>query len=599
MGGADTAVARAREAVRTGGIPEIPQQADELGAEYTPFGPLSRRYPLIPWPRHVEPRRGAFTLDSGTRILLAPGAGNRLERAANRWAERVRSISGLPLPVMRTERAHNSGGHPNSVLLVQDPGLETEGGEAYRLDITPERILIAALQAVGIFYGMQTLRQLLPAHCEADSRLAGGPTASGVAISGPIGTRTSADPITIPAADIRDAPRFPYRGMHLDVGRHFFPVAFIKKYIDLLALHKCNRFHWHLTEDQGWRLEIKRYPRLTEVGSRRRETQVSGHEDPYVGDGEPHGGYYTQEQAREIVAYARDRFITVIPEVEMPGHSMAALAAYPELACTDGPFEVGTHWGIYEDIYSPGERTFEFLKDVLTEVMEIFPSEYIHVGGDEAPRARWAESELAQSIIHREGLAGEDELQSWFMGRIGAFLTDHGRRMIGWDEILEGGLPEGTTVMSWQGIEPGMKAARRGHDVIMTPEKRLYLDHYQGDPELEPRAIGGHTSLRDVYAYDPVPDGLTPEEAEHIIGAQANVWTEYMRTPEDVEYMAFPRALAFVELAWSPAALRDWREFLARLGPNLYRLELLDVKYRRPAAGDWRATELTAAESAR
>ncbi|NBB75297.1 MAG: family 20 glycosylhydrolase, partial [Bacteroidetes bacterium] len=386
---------------------------------------------------------------------------------------------------------------------------------------------------------------------------------------------------TIPAVYIEDAPRFGYRGMHLDVGRHFFSVDFIKKYIDLLAVHKLNTFHWHLTEDQGWRIEIEQYPRLTEVGACRDSSMV-GHYGAQTYDGSPYCGYYTQDQIREVVAYAKERFVRVIPEIELPGHSRAALAAYPELGCTDGPYEVATTWGVHEEIYCPKEETFAFLEDVLTEVMELFPSEYIHIGGDEAPKKQWEEAMVAQAVIEREGLADEHELQSYFIQRIERFLNENGRQLIGWDEILEGGLSSNATVMSWRGEDGGIAAARQGHNAIMTPGHSLYFDHYQADPDTEPVAIGGLTTLEDVYAYDPVPDTLTQVQARYILGAQANVWTEYINTPNKVEYMVYPRALALSEVVWSSEAGRDWEDFLRRLPARLQWLDMRNVDYRPP-----------------
>jgi hexosaminidase len=302
--------------------------------------------------------------------------------------------------------------------------------------------------------------------------------------------------------------------------------------------------------------------------------------DPYIGDGIPYGGFYTQDEVREVVAYAAERFITVIPEIELPGHSTAALAAYPELACTPGPFEVVTRWGVFEDIFCPKEETFAFLENVLTEVMALFPSEYIHIGGDEAPKARWEASPIAQEVIRREGLRDEAELQSWFIRRIERFLRANGRKLIGWDEILEGGLPPAATVMSWRGMAGGIEAAKEGHDVIMTPTSHVYLDYYQGPPESEPFAIGGNTPLARVYEFEPVPPELTPAEARHIIGAQGNVWTEYMKTSDHVEYMVFPRMIALSEVVWSPRERRNWDSFLARLPAQLNRLDVMGVRYR-------------------
>jgi hexosaminidase len=368
--------------------------------------------------------------------------------------------------------------------------------------------------------------------------------------------------------------------MHLDVSRHFFPVEFVKKFIDGLASYKMNRSHWHLTEDQGWRIEIKKYPRLTEIGAWRKETMVEKNFDPYVGDGIPYGGFYTQDEVREIVAYAAERHVTVVPEIEMPGHSTAALAAYPELACTEGPFEVSTIWGVKDDIYCPSEKTFAFLEDVLTETMELFPSEYIHIGGDEVPKRRWEESELAQEVMRREGLADEHELQSYFIRRIEAFLLSHGRRLIGWDEILEGGLAPEATVMSWRGMEGGIEAARQGHDVIMTPTDHAYFDYYQGPAEEEPLAIGGYLPLEKVYELEPVPEELTEEEGKHILGAQGNVWTEYIKTADHAEYMTFPRLLAMAEVGWTPAERKDWDDFNRRVGSHVERLDARGFNFR-------------------
>ena len=367
--------------------------------------------------------------------------------------------------------------------------------------------------------------------------------------------------------------------MHLDVARHFMPVEFIKRYIDLMAMHKMNRFHWHLTEDQGWRIEIKQYPRLTEVGAWRDSTLV-GHYGSGVYDGERHGGFYTQEEVREVVAYAQERFITVIPEIEMPGHSSAALAAYPELGCEpEKKYHVQSTWGVFEDIYCPSETTFTFLENVLTEVMALFPSEYIHIGGDEAPKDAWRKSELAQQVIQREGLADEHELQSYFIRRIEKFLNKHGRQIIGWDEILEGGLAPNATVMSWRGIQGGIEAARQQHNVIMTPGSHCYLDHYQANPDTEPLAIGGFTTLEKTYSYEPTPAELSEEEARYILGAQGNIWTEYMHSGEKVEYMAYPRATALAEVVWSPKEKRNWTDFWRRLQTHFKRLDALGVNY--------------------
>ncbi|HEX7051934.1 MAG TPA: beta-N-acetylhexosaminidase [Longimicrobiales bacterium] len=595
-----------------------------------PQNSVMPRYPLIPYPRQLEPRPGAFMPDTATRIVLPDGADPRIAAAAERWAERVRRATGLAIRVVRdgdvarrsaagkdrpavappaatdaaarsTRRVASADSAPatpaGDIVLILDPAASAADAEGYRLSVTPAGVTLAAADPAGLFYGLQTLRQLLPAAIETGDGVAtlgaGGESADpsargrGARATGVVTAAPSSPPTrwSIPAVEIEDAPRFPYRGMHLDVGRHFFPVAFIKKYLDLMALYRFNTFHWHLTEDQGWRIEIEKYPRLTEVGACRKETVVGKNTDPYIGDGERYCGFYTQDEIRDVVAYARDRFITIIPEIEMPGHSTAALAAYPELACSPGPFEVATTWGVFEDIYCPSERTFAFLEDVLTEVIALFPGEYVHIGGDEAPKAAWEASDLAQRIIRREGLADEAELQSWFIRRIERFLHAHGRRLIGWDEILEGGLPPDATVMSWRGMEGGIEAARQGHDVVMTPTSHLYFDYYQGDPAEEPLAIGGYTPLDKVYAFEPVPPGLTPAEAAHILGAQGNVWTEYMKTPEQVEYMVFPRLLALAEVVWSPREAREWDGFMRRLTAHLERLRCLGVNYREPGQG--------------
>ena len=479
------------------------------------------RYPIVPWPRQLDARDGVFAPRAPIEVGIGPDG-----------------------PVV-------SGDDRVSLAIRPDA---PAGAEAYRLEITPERIEVAARDPRGLLYGAQTLRQL-----------------------------AAASPRAIPAVRIEDAPRFVWRGLHLDVGRHFFPVEFIKKYIDLMAAFKLNTFHWHVTEDQGWRLEIKKYPKLTEVGAWRKETIV-GHarRGPKGYDGVRHGGFYTQEQARDVVAYARARGVTVLPEIEMPGHSLAALAAYPELANVTGPFEVRTTWGISDEVFSPRESTFTFLENVLREVLEIFPSEYIHIGGDEAPKKRWEESPEAQAIIAREKLRDEDELQSWFIRRIERFLNANGRRLVGWDEILEGGLAPNATVMSWRGTAGGIAAAKQGHDVVMAPQADLYFDHYQADPEHEPLAIGGMTPIEDTYGYEPVAAELAADEAKHVLGPEACVWTEYMPTTQQVEYMAYPRTLALAEIGWSPREARDWGSFSARLPAALAFLDRLGVGYRKP-----------------
>jgi hexosaminidase len=513
---------------------------------------------IVPFPTQLTPKTGAFLLSASTVIAVSPVTDAELGSLAEYGREMIRTALGLDLDRLGVPTG-NAGS--DAILLILDPSEIELSNEGYRLTVTPNSVRISAPAHAGLFYGLQTLRQLLPPNDRSVE---------------------TAETWTIPAVEIVDRPRFIYRGMHLDVGRHFFPVEFVKKYIDLLAMYKMNTFHWHLTEDQGWRIEIEEYPALTEVGAYRKETILARNFDPYIGDRKPYGGYYTQDEIREVVEHARRRYVNVIPEIEMPGHSLAALAAYPELACTEGPFEVATVWGVHEDIYCPSERTFTFLEHVLTEVMGLFPSSYIHIGGDEAPKARWESSQLAQEVMRREGLADENELQSYFIRRIEPFLLAHDRRLIGWDEILEGGLAPQATVMSWRGTAGGIEAAKQGHDVIMTPTSHVYFDYYQGDPLFEPLAIGGYTPLEKVYGFEPVPEELTPEEAQHILGAQGNVWTEYMTTTSYVEYMILPRMLALAEVVWSAEEARDWNRFVRALPDQLRYLDAQRLTYRIP-----------------
>jgi hexosaminidase len=500
--------------------------------------------PLIPWPAKVV--MGSGSLDaSGRMSLVRQGALTDADPSVIRLREVLGTVPGNEL-VSRRDTSRPS------IALVLDAAYHDPTGEGYRLAVTERAVTIRARREAGLFYGVETLRQLIR----------------------PDGT--------IPAITIVDAPRFRWRGMHLDVGRHWFPVDFVKRYIDLMARYKLNSFHWHLTEDQGWRIEIRKYPRLTEVGACRAETIVRKNFDPYIGDGTPYCGFYAQDEIREVVRYARARHITVVPEIEMPGHSVAALASYPELGCGPGPYAVWTQWGVNENIYCPSEHTFRFLQDVLDEVLELFPSKFIHIGGDEAPKGAWHRSGTVQRLMYQEKLKDEAALQSWFIHRIDRFLTARGRRLLGWDEILEGGLAPGATVMSWRGVQGGIAAARAGHDVVMTPTMFLYFDYYQGDPASEPLAIGGSVPLELVYSYEPVPEALTPAQAKHILGAQGNMWTEYMPTTAQVEYMAFPRMLALAEVVWSPRDARDLARFKARLPDRLAELDQLGVNYRRP-----------------
>ena len=508
---------------------------------------------VIPLPTSLEAGSGAFQIDRQTTIRILPGS-DALDEIGEYLAGLLRPATGFAPPIATGEATNNA------IHLQIDPTVEAE--EGYLLSVTSQRINIKARTAAGAFYGVQTLRQLLPPELEFNE------------------TQTGIDWV-IPTVDIADQPRFPYRGMHLDVGRHFFPVAFIYKFIDLLALHKMNRFHWHLTEDQGWRIEIKQYPRLQEVAAYRDETLVGHYNDqPHQFDGKKYGGYYTQEEIRQVIAYARSRHITIIPEIEMPGHALAALAAYPELGCHDGPYRTGTKWGIYDDVFCPKEETFTFLENVLTEVIDLFEdSPYIHIGGDETPKVQWKNSAFCQQLIREKGLGDEYGLQSYFIQRIEKFINSKGRNIIGWDEILEGGLAPNATVMSWQGTEGGIAAAQQGHDVIMTPTSHCYFDYYQSRADDEPLAIGGFIPLDKVYGFEPIPEELSAEEAQFILGTQGTLWTEYIPTPDKAEYMVFPRAIALAEVGWTSPERKNYDNFTERLTHHFKRLDVLEVNY--------------------
>ena len=511
---------------------------------------------LLPQPARSQLREEELVLTPQTAVL-APSA---LAAEAGYLTEILRGSTGWPIPVVNQKEGHEGP------LLV----LETEetwshlGPEGYHLAVTPQGVTLSAAQSAGIFYGIQTLLQLLP------------PAIFG---AGPH-SREAEPRWALPCGKFEDQPKYAWRGVMLDCVRHFRPVAFVKKMIRLAALHKLNTFHWHLTDDQGWRIEIKKYPRLTEIGAWRKETRRGHFLADGTGDGLPHGGFYTQDEIREVVAFAAAHHVTIVPEIEMPGHAQAAVAAYPELGCTSEPVEVRTSWGISADIYNPEESTLLFLQDVLTEVMELFPGRTIHVGGDEARKDQWLASPEVQQRITTLGLKDVHEMQSYFIRRMEEFLAAHGRRLIGWDEILEGGLAPGAAVMSWRGTEGGQTAARLGHDVVMTPQQSTYLDFYQSAEVLdEPLAIGHLTRLEDVFAYDPLPADLPPEKAHHILGTQAQLWGEFMPTTEHVEYMAFPRLAALAEVAWT-AERDDFAGFRARLKRHLKRLDILGVRYR-------------------
>jgi hexosaminidase len=509
---------------------------------------------VIPQPVKVAERTGQFTLTPRTVIWTDAGAAS----IGHQFAGYIEPATGF---IMRVR----TGGAPPAAGIVfrLDGSLKNLGPEGYLLDVRPTRIVARAPQRAGLFYAVQTLRQLLPPEILREA---------------PAGDVKW----TVPAVTIEDFPRFGWRGAHLDAGRHFMPKEFVKKYIDLLALHKLNTFHWHLTEDQGWRLEIKRYPKLTEVGAWRKETIVGRNRRDAQAqyDGKRHGGFYTQEDAREIVAYAKARFIDVVPEIEMPGHAVAAIASYPELGLGD-PVEVATRWGIFSDILNAEPSTVTFMQNVLTEVMAIFPGRYIHIGGDEADKAKWKTNARIQERIKELGVSDEHGLQSWFIRQMDTFLTAHKRRLVGWDEILEGGLAENAVVMSWRGTKGGIDAARAGHDVVMAPTSNTYLDYAQStDTSKEPLGQSAVLPIEKVYAYEPLPDELEPQFTKHVLGAQAQLWTEYMATPKDVEYMAYPRLSALAEVVWTPKERKDYAGFTTRLVAHAERLRALDVNFR-------------------
>lgn len=498
-------------------------------------------YSVVPLPQEVNLTQDSpFKLTRST-IIAYPENNPLLKRNAEFLAEYIAQSTGYTLQTKAIKEGESATG-----CITLGLNSEITNPEGYKLSTSAEGIRIEGQTENGVFYGIQTLRKSIPAVAQGATLL-------------------------LPAGEINDAPRFAYRGMMLDVGRHFFPVEFIKEYIDLLALHNMNTLHWHLTEDQGWRIEIKKYPKLTEIGSTRNRTVIGHNTDQY--DNTPYGGFYTQDEAREIVRYAQERYITIIPEIDLPGHMLAALASYPELGCTGGPYEVCPRWGVFEDVLCIGnEKTLPFLEDVMTEIIDIFPSKYIHIGGDEAPRTRWAKCPKCQALIRAKGLkadkehSAEDRLQSYCMAHIEKFLNEKGRQIIGWDEILEGDVAPNATVMSWRGCAGGIKAAQMGHDVIMTPNTHCYFDYFQStDKANEPYdAIGGYVPVEKVYSLEPT-EGLNDEQKKHILGAQANLWTEYILSPEQVEYMVLPRMAALAEVQWTQPEKKDYKDFVKRL----------------------------------
>jgi len=520
-----------------------PSEKTEKQAEAV-FGEIG----IVPQPASVRRGGGFFRLNKETALVAADDAARRAAQALN---EILFEQCGLVLGIADKSAA------ANAITIATDADAAEK--EGYSLRIEPAGIRIKGT-ASGMFYAVQSLAQLLP-------------------------HEPAAEEIKIPAAEITDAPRFSYRGMHLDSARHFMPPEFVKKYIALMAQYKFNYFHWHLTDDQGWRVEIKKHPRLTEIGSKRRETVVAKNYSPYVGDAVPVEGFYTQEQIREIVAFAESKHVTIIPEIDLPGHSSAALAAYPEYGCrADHPYRVQTKWGGFPEIFCPTEQTFGFLEDVLTEVIELFPnSPYIHIGGDEVMTDHWRASAFVQELKKRENLSSEKEVEGWFFRRLATVLSARGKKAIGWDEIVEAGVETETTVMTWRSAENGLAAARAGHKVIMTPSDFTYFDHPQADPKTEPLGLGGQLSLQKVYLFDPVPPELqNSPEARNIIGGQGCVWTEFLKTPRAVEYMAFPRMIALSEVLWTRQRKKDFAEFSERLYRQFPRLDRLAVNYRIP-----------------
>lgn len=507
---------------------------------------------IIPRPQQVKVSNDApFTLSAKTVISLGTNSQD-MKRNANMLASYIEQATGIRPAVGKSKNG-------TAIVLTIDKTIAN--AEGYKLDADAKQIRIAGASAAGVFYGIQTLRKSLPL------------------VNG------KASKVSIPAVHIADAPRFAYRGTHLDVSRHFVTADSVRQFIDMLALHNINRFHWHLTDDQGWRIEIKKYPLLTQIGSKRAQTVIGHNSGKY--DGKPYSGFYTQKQIRDIVKYAADRYITIVPEIDLPGHMQAALAAYPDMGCTGGPYEVWQKWGVSDNVLCAGnDKTLTFIDNVLKEITQLFPSKYIHVGGDECPKTQWQKCPKCQARIKslnleaKDGHSAEERLQSYIITHASNYLKSLGRNTIGWDEILEGGLAEGATVMSWRGESGGIAAAKQHHDVVMTPNSYLYFDYYQSlDKANEPLAIGGYLPLETVYSYEPMPKELTADEARHIIGVQANIWTEYMPTFKQMQYMALPRLAALSEVQWSQPALKDYNSFTNRLTEFTHLYDRLGYNY--------------------
>lgn len=498
--------------------------------------------PLIPQPKEIQIGNGNFLLNAKT-VFIVNDENNNEVALFNSFLQTKYEYE---LKVLTKSK------NPENTISIYVENPKDTISENYELEVKPNQIEIKAAGNAGVFYAFQTLMQLLPVNKFKEAQ--------------------------IPCVTIKDEPKFTWRGMHLDVSRHFFSVDFVKKYIDYLSMYKMNTFHWHLTDDQGWRIEILKYPLLTQLGSIRFKSMI-GHFSEHRFDDKFYKGFYTQEEIKEVVAYAKQRHVSIIPEIEMPGHSLAALSAYPEYSCTGGPFQVGTQWGGYDDVFCPKEETFRFLQEILDEIIVLFPSQYIHIGGDECSKVRWHVCPNCQALMRQEGLTDEAQLQSYFIRRMEQFLNFYGKKLIGWDEILEGGLAPNATVMSWRGTEGGIAAAKEKHNVVMTPGSHCYFDHYQGDPKNEPIAIGGYTTVEKVYSYNPIPAELNEEESKYILGAQGNVWTEYINTPEDVEYMAMPRMAALAEVVWGTSKPTDYSNFQTRLIKHFEVLDRMQVNY--------------------
>ncbi len=518
--------------------------------EKMPVTPLG----LIPLPNKVVQSNGEFKLTKETKIVLMNSS---FELEVSYLNSYLKTNYDLELQVVSVLPSDGN------YMIITEPEVKVGQLENYSLNVNQNQILFSAEGNAGLFYSMQTLLQLLPLQKSAE--------------------------VKIPCVQIKDSPRYAWRGMHLDCSRHFFTKEEVKKYIDYLAMYKFNVFHWHLVDDQGWRIEIKKYPLLTKIGSQRKETIIGkpafnkdgtpSKDDKY--DGIAYGGFYTQEDIKEVVAYAKSKYITVVPEIEMPGHSLAALAAYPNYSCTGGPFETFTKWGVSDDVYCAGnDSTFLFLENILSEVMDLFPGKYIHIGGDECLKDRWKVCPKCQKRIADEKLKDESELQSYFITRIEKYVNSKGKQIIGWDEILEGGLAPNAALMSWRGTEGGIAAAQQKHFVVMTPGKPCYFDHYQSkDKTKEPLAIGGFNPLAAVYAYNPTPQALLEDESKYIMGAQGNVWTEYITDFAKVQYMSMPRMAALSEVLWTLPEKKNYKDFLMRLKIHTKTLDKMGVNY--------------------